>query len=151
MAPIYELQKERLAAAKADATALEAELERAKAEFERVRKNKDSSAAELQAALEIRKQAEAALANPALLVVDDITAEALANDLAQNPRLLIASAEGGLLDTFLGRYQHGTSNLDLLNKAWSGESHTVRRVSHRDGGVFVETRPSRWQSRRSPC
>ena len=136
--PIYRVQAERLAEAKAGSTERELQLELAKGEFDRLKKDKDASPEQLAAALEARKRAEQALVAPAQLIVSDVTAEALANDLAANPHLLIASAEGGLLDNFLGRYARGVPNLDLLNKSWAGESHTVRRVSHPEGGVFVD-------------
>ena len=138
LAPFYRLQAERRAQAQDGIDERGAELELAEEEFKRLRRRKDTSTDELAAALRRRDGAKAALEAPAQLVVDDPTPEALANDLARNPRLLIASAEGGLLDNFLGRYHGGVPNLDLLNKAWAGEPHTVRRASHSEGGLMIE-------------
>ena len=55
--------------------------------------------------------------------VDDITPEALAAMLADNGSLLMLSDEAGVFKNFGGRYQNGVANLDLLLKAWGGESY----------------------------
>ena len=139
LAPLYRLQQERKEKAAEGLADRTATFELAKAEFDRLKKKKETASEDLAAALRKRDLAAAELVAPALLVVDDVTPEKLAADLQANPRLLLAAAEGGAIDNFLGRYQRGVPNLDLLNKAWAGESHTVRRVSLGDEGLFLES------------
>ena len=62
--------------------------------------------------------------------VDDITPEALAAMLADNGSLLMLSDEAGVFKNFAGRYQNGVANLDLLLKAWGGESYQKNRCSN---------------------
>jgi Protein of unknown function (DUF3987) len=92
VAPFYQLQAERRQEAEEGLAERKAEFELADEEFKRLRRRKDAGTDELAAALMRRDEAEVALEAPAQLVVDDLTPEALANDLAVNPRLLIASA-----------------------------------------------------------
>ena len=62
--------------------------------------------------------------------VDDITPEALAAMLADNGSLLMLSDEAGVFKNFGGRYQNGVANLDLLLKAWGGESYQKNRCNN---------------------
>lgn len=68
-------------------------------------------------------------ASPQLLV-DDCTPEALAIALAHHhERMGLVSSEGGIFDTLAGRYSAAkTANLDLFNKAYSGDPVRVNRV-----------------------
>jgi replicative DNA helicase len=62
------------------------------------------------------------------LVADDITPEAAASLLAdQGGRLAIISAEGGIFDIIAGRYNKGSTNLDLWLKGHSGDALKVDR------------------------
>ena len=62
------------------------------------------------------------------VIVDDITAEALAAVLAQqNERVAVISDEGGIFETMAGRYSNGVANIDLLLKGHSGTPHRVDR------------------------
>ncbi|GAB1410300.1 hypothetical protein MASR1M90_14540 [Desulfovibrionales bacterium] len=67
---------------------------------------------------------------PALprMLVDDCTPEAMAEILGGNGESLgLLEAEGGILDTWAGRYSAGVPNLDLILKAYSGEPVSVDR------------------------
>ncbi|MGI8680852.1 MAG: YfjI family protein [Mycobacteriales bacterium] len=67
---------------------------------------------------------------PALprLIADDVTPEAAATLLADHGgRLAIISAEGGIFDTFNGRYSGGIPQLDVLLKAHAGDPLRVDR------------------------
>lgn len=61
-------------------------------------------------------------------MADDATPEALAEVMAQNGESLgILEAEGGILDTWGGRYSSGIPNLDLVLKSYGAEPVTVDR------------------------
>jgi len=62
------------------------------------------------------------------LLVDDITPQALGTQLSLHGSLGVLSAEGGLLETFAGRYEQQTPNIDLILKAYGGESARIDRV-----------------------
>jgi hypothetical protein len=73
------------------------------------------------------------------LFADDVTPEALAVLMAgQHERIGVIEAEGGLFDILAGRYSNGIPNLDLVLKAWSGESTTIDR---RRGDSIMLTSP----------
>lgn len=62
------------------------------------------------------------------LFADDTTPEALAILLAeQGERLGVIEAEAGLFETLAGRYSSGVPNIDLILKAWNGESVMIDR------------------------
>lgn len=62
------------------------------------------------------------------LLADDCTPEAMAVILSGNGENLgILEAEGGLLDTWAGRYASGIPNLDLVLKGYGAEAVTVDR------------------------
>lgn len=61
------------------------------------------------------------------LIADDITPEAAASLIAEQKRLAIISAEGGIFDTFAGRYNNNVPNLDLFLKGHSGDRLRVDR------------------------
>jgi replicative DNA helicase len=72
------------------------------------------------------------------LVVDDVTPEAMARIMAeQDGRIGVLSTEAGLFATLAGRYSNGTPNLDLVLKAWSGDSCRVDRIG-RDPDILDE-------------
>lgn len=87
----------------------------------------------LQAAKEAR---EVVVPAEPKLLVDDITPERLA-DIAidQGGRLAVASAEGGIFDTFAGRYSNGIPNVDVMKKGHAGDSHSVDRMSGQDKSI----------------
>jgi len=63
------------------------------------------------------------------LILDDVTPEKLAMELAaQGGRGAIFSAEGDVLRIFAGRYGNGDPRADLLKKAINGEATKVSRV-----------------------
>jgi len=63
------------------------------------------------------------------LLADDTTTEALGVTLHEQGRIGIVSAEGGLFDTLAGRYSEGKENIDLVLKAYDGESVRVDRIN----------------------
>lgn len=61
------------------------------------------------------------------IIEADTTPEALAVAVAENPAVCLASAEGHeIFAGITGRYGNG-ANMDLMLKAWGGESTSVRR------------------------
>jgi hypothetical protein len=114
-----ELRKEiavgRLAEAKKDAT-------RAKKPDDRARADSDVLAAQRDVdAIDVPRLPQ--------LMLDDVTPEAFAQALADYGRITLASAEGGVFDTFAGRYTAGTPNVDALLKAHVGEAARITRMS----------------------
>jgi len=76
-------------------------------------------------------QAAAALRLPPTprLLASDVTSEALVHILAeQGGRLIIASAEGTLIEVLAGRYSEGVPRLEAICQAHDGESIRVDRV-----------------------
>lgn len=63
------------------------------------------------------------------IAVDDITPECLIQLMGRNKSLLMISDEAGMLGNFSGRYTGNIPNIDLLLKAWSGESFFCDRVT----------------------
>ena len=87
-------------------------------------KNADEYLQLAQAAREVEVPAE-----PRLLV-DDITPEKLADPaIDQGGRMAVASAEGGIFETFAGRYSNGIPNVDVMKKGHAGDSHSVDRMN----------------------
>lgn len=72
------------------------------------------------------------------IVVDDITPEALVNQLRINGSLLMMSDEAGMLENFGGRYSNSTPNLDLMLKSWNGETYISDRATR---GSIILDRP----------
>lgn len=65
---------------------------------------------------------------PLLLNVTDVTPEALAWELfKQGGRMAVINDEGGVFETLGGLYSGGSSNIDLLLKAYDGSPYTVIR------------------------
>ena len=62
------------------------------------------------------------------LLVDDATPQALAGLLAQHGCLGLVGAEGGIFETLAGRYEQQVPNIDVVLKAYDGESIRVDRV-----------------------
>jgi putative DNA primase/helicase len=78
--------------------------------------------------------------NEPRLLGDDITPEAAAPVMAaNNERLGIISAEGGLFDTLAGRYSSGIPNLDLFLKGHSGD---FVRVDRKGGAPVMMNAPA---------
>jgi hypothetical protein len=64
-----------------------------------------------------------------LLIVDDVTTEALGIHMAENnERMAVMSAEGGIFELMAGRYNDKNGNLDLYLKAHPGDSWSSHRV-----------------------
>lgn len=63
------------------------------------------------------------------IAVDDITPESLVQLMGRNKSLLMISDEAGMLGNFSGRYSNSIPNIDLLLKAWSGESFFCDRAT----------------------
>lgn len=64
------------------------------------------------------------------LLAGDITPEHLGTLMAENgEKMAIISTEGGIFENLAGRYNRGTSNLDLVLQAHSGDSVRVDRGS----------------------
>ncbi len=73
--------------------------------------------------------AERAVPASSWLIVDDVTPEKLAMEIAdQGGRAAIFAAEGDVLRIFAGRYGKGDPRADLLKKAINGEPTRVSRV-----------------------
>lgn len=67
---------------------------------------------------------------PALprLITGEVTPERLPDIAAENGNAVaVIASEGGVLDTFLGRYSNGNPNLDMLTAGYSGDSITIDR------------------------
>ena len=63
------------------------------------------------------------------IAIDDITPECMIQLMGRNKSLLMISDEAGMLGNFAGRYTGNIPNLDLLLKAWSGESFFCDRAT----------------------
>ena len=61
------------------------------------------------------------------LVADDVTPEAAGSLMAEQKRLAIVSAEGGVLDIIAGRYSSNVPNMDLFLKGHAGDRLRVDR------------------------
>ncbi|HTX95101.1 MAG TPA: YfjI family protein [Mycobacterium sp.] len=61
------------------------------------------------------------------LIADDITPEAAATVLAEQGRLAIISAEGGIFDIIAGRYSGNVPNMDVWLKGHAGDPMKVDR------------------------
>lgn len=86
-------------------------------------------------------------------VVDDITPESLVKLMGRNQTLLMISDEAGMLGNFAGRYNNNIPNLDMLLKAWSGESFFSDRVTkesfqilHPYLSISLAGQPYLWES-----
>ena len=67
--------------------------------------------------------------NELIIIVDDITTEALANTMAvQDERLAIVSAEGGIFSILAGRYSEKAANFDVVLKGHSGDPWSCHRI-----------------------
>lgn len=64
---------------------------------------------------------------PLRLYVDDITTEKLVSALSDSGRTAVLSSEGGLFDLLAGIYSKNV-NIDVILKAWSGDSIRVDRI-----------------------
>lgn len=65
---------------------------------------------------------------PLLLNVSDVTPEALAWEMfKQGGRMAVINDEGGIFEILSGLYSGGSSNIDLILKAYDGSPYTVIR------------------------
>ena len=70
---------------------------------------------------------------PPVLIIKDVTPEAMAIEMErQGGATAVFSAEGGFLANLGGRYAEGRPNLDLANEAYDGEPYVSRRVNRDD-------------------
>lgn len=92
---------------------------------------KASTVEDRRAIIEEVKQLESELPDSPViprLLADDATPEALAEIMErQGGRIAIIEAEGGIIDTMGGRYSKGIPNLDLILKAYGGETVHIDR------------------------
>lgn len=130
-APIREVEKELMEAAKPAIAQAEALREVKDGELNRLKKSAinspspETEAEYLQAAQDIAEYAIPVLPR---LLADDATPEAIGSlAAAQGGRIAIAAAEGGIFDIFAGRYSSGISNLEVLLRGHAGDSFTVDR------------------------
>jgi replicative DNA helicase len=73
-------------------------------------------------------------------VADDTTPERLAGLLSENGgRLAVMSAEGGLFETFAGRYSDGVANIETLLKGHAGD---MLRVDRQNRAAIHVDRPA---------
>jgi hypothetical protein len=112
----------------AEADVLQRRLTQAKATAS---KAKDAQMAQAMAEVQRLAKEVAEFQIPTLprLLADDATPEAVASLLADNRRIAIASAEGGLFETIAGRYSHNVPNLDVFLKGYTGDTLRVDRKS----------------------
>lgn len=144
IAPIYEIERERIQAALPDIRRLQGEravaekrVKRLEDEASRLERGDPEIAEKLKEIEQLREEMVTVPAVPQL-VADDMTAEALGAILAaQQERIFVASEEGGtLFGQFGGRYKSvGDADMDLWLKAYDGGPHRVGRMS-RDAVVL---------------
>jgi len=130
-APLYELQRELMDAAKPRISEAAALRDLRLAEVERL-KRKAGRGDVTEAALLDAVQAVDEITVPAVpqMLADDVTPETLGVLMGdQGGRMGVISPEGGLFAILAGRYSNGTPNLDLVLKAWSGDPVRVDRLS----------------------
>jgi len=130
-APLYELQRELMDAAKPRISEAAALRDLRLAEVERI-KRKAGRGNVAEAALLDAVRAVDAITVPAVpqLLADDVTPETLGVLMGeQGGRMGVISPEGGLFAILAGRYSNGTPNLDLVLKSWSGDPVRVDRLS----------------------
>ena len=72
------------------------------------------------------------------LLADDATPQALARLLADHGRIGLLGAEGGIFETLAGRYEQGVPNIDVVLKAYGGETC---RVDRRGSDPLIIRRP----------
>lgn len=72
------------------------------------------------------------------ICVDDVSPEGLVSLLNYDSELLMLSDEAGVFKNFGGRYSGGMPNLDLILKAWSGDTFLKDRAK---GDAIYLTRP----------
>ena len=64
-----------------------------------------------------------------LYLMDDCTPEKLGDAMADNgERMAIITTEAGIFETMSGRYDKGTTNIDLFLKSHSGDSWAAHRI-----------------------
>lgn len=64
------------------------------------------------------------------ITIEDITPESLIQLMGKNKSLLMISDEAGMLGNFTGRYSNNNiPNMDMILKAWSGESFFCDRAT----------------------
>ncbi|WP_369055942.1 YfjI family protein [Kineococcus terrestris] len=130
--PLYEIERERVAAALPAIWQARTEREVAAGQAETMRRRAVKAVGDREAVADAvaAVQAAEAVQVPAepRFFADDATPEAVAGLLAAHEgRLTIASAEGGFFELLAGRYSNGLANLDTVLKAYSGDPIRVDR------------------------
>lgn len=75
------------------------------------------------------------------LIADDVTPEKLAVIVRDNGgRMMIASDEGGIIETMAGRYAQGRPNIDIFLKGFAGTAVTVQRKNSQ--GTIAIAKPA---------
>ncbi len=101
----------------------------AKLEAARKREAAGKGAADPKAFAELARAADEMVPAIPRLLFDDTTVEKLASVLAeQGGRAAIVSAEGGVWDTLLGRYNRGVGSIDVFLKGHAGDPIGVDRI-----------------------
>ncbi len=88
----------------------------------------DSKCAEADVLAAHRQLCESTPPSEFRLLADDVTPQALTSLLAEHGALGLISAEGGFFETLAGRYEQGMANIDVVLKAYDGESIRVDRI-----------------------
>lgn len=75
---------------------------------------------------------------PLLLNVSDVTPEALAWEMfKQGGRMAVINDEGGIFEILSGLYSGGSSNIDLILKAYDGSPYTVIRRTKENIAIIL--------------
>ena len=138
-APLRAIESELIEAAGPEIARAQSDRRMKEAELRRL--ESEAARGDLSARANALRLAEELAAEPApllpRLLMDDATAEAVEIQLAaQDGRLVVAGAEGGLFDTMAGRYSSGVANLDCFLKGHAGDDLRVDRVGR--GSVAVD-------------
>lgn len=133
-APIVEAEEELAEATKGQRREAEVlrQIAQAKAKTMRERaarpkKNEDETALTAEASSLAAYADEVEVPPVTRLIADDATPEAAATLLAEQKRLAIISAEGGVFDILAGRYSNNIPNLDLWLKGHAGDTIRIDR------------------------
>lgn len=142
--PVYDRQRELLAAGAPDRARALAELASAESALKKAiteaGKGSMIERIEKRAARDEASDEHERLQNEvppeAILMLDDVTPERLGQVMGEAGAVTIASDEGGVFSTFAGRYSSGVPNLDLLLKSHSGGTASIDRIKR--GRTVIE-------------
>lgn len=128
---LVERAKPEIANAQAKRAALEESAKGARQDLKQAETDADRAAAEAKLAQALRELARVAVPTLPRLLWDDVTPERAAVGMAENgERAIIASPEGGVFDSFLGRYsKDGQANIEVLLKGHAGDTLRVDRLA----------------------